>query len=287
MKKFSLLIKKAVFGLLSITALSIPAFGQNLSYNQTINLITTFESQKTYSPSTTGPMLNQIIQGLAANYANDGLYAGLEKRLVGSLSTTKMKLQAAGAENNADAQFLAMLYYASQSVVPAQITDDNLKSRVGKDGKGLIKAEETFWKNSNLTNGYGAFEQYSPAMAGILASVVAMTWYQGAAKVYENTSPTWASESLWQIYSKIRLVELAKHSTVLKLLAQEGYLDLPTFTRAHFEWSGMPDIWINLTFVHWTSNDLAELVRLLDNPYYKPMAQRQLVQMIPGCRFVN
>ena len=278
-------ILKAVF-ILSI-AITIPAFGgTNLTYKQTIDLITQFQNQKIYNQATTSIMLQQIIDSLVSNYSNQALYAGLEKRLVGSSTTARIHAQTTGTTNAGEALFLNLLYYTAQSIVPTNLTTVSLRSAVGKDGSAIIKAEDSFWKNNLITNSLGAFEYFAPDTAATLAQITCMTWYKSSNRVYESTTATEAAENLWQIYCDVRLMELAKRSVAVKLLVQEGYLNLPSVTYAHIGGT-TPDIAIDLSFKLWTSNDLVELVRLLGNDIYRPLVQRQLMKMIPGCQFPN
>jgi hypothetical protein len=279
---------KAATILLLFGGLTWPIFGQtDLSYSGVISLIGTFESQwKNNAPQTDNVMLGNIFQGMIANNSAEDS-EGLKKRLVGSLSTAKMKAQGTAVGDTNEAQLLALMYYTEQSVVPAFIEDTTLRGRVGKNGAAILKAQDGFWKTATITNCIDALEAYPPETAAGLVKVIATTWYQGAAKIYEDTDTSWASESLWQIYDDIRTVELARHSLAVKLLANEGLVTLPTVTYADFAYSGWPSIPITIPPAVWTGADLADLVRLLGNPYYKLAAQKQLVNMIPGIVFIQ
>lgn len=279
---------KAATILLLFCGLPCTIFAQaNLSYDGVISLISTFESQWKYNtPEANSVELSNIYKGMIMNNDTGGS-EGLKKRLVGSLSTARMKLQCSAVGDTNEGQLLALMYYTRQSPVPAFIEDTGLRSRVGKNGTGILKSEDTFWKNPEIADCITALEAYPPQTAAILVQVIAKTWYQGSAKIYEDTYTSWASESLWQIYDDIRTVELARHSAVVKLLANEGLVTLPTVTYADFIYSGWQPIPIDIPPATWTGADLAELVRLLGNPYYKLAAQRQLTNMIPGIVFVQ
>ena len=97
--------------------------------------------------------------------------------------------------------------------------------------------------------------------------------------MYEDTDTSWASQSLWQIYRDARTVELAKRSAVVKLLAIQGYVSVPTSTYAYFVYSGSPEVYIYLDHADWSADDVPALRRLAGNPYYAAAAQRQLSAM--------
>jgi len=266
-----------------------------LSYDQTIGLIKTFDSGKHY---TNGLTLDLIIQGMVDNdlydynspYLSSYLTEGLKKRLIGGKSSEKIKKEAAAAEYPADGQLLELLYYTRQSGPQAFITDDDLRRKIGgKNGTGaaIKKSIVKLWKNKDITtNLIECLEGYPPETASLLADIIARTYYSDAAGTYENTDTSWASESLWSIYRAARLVELAKRSVVVKLLADNGYLQIPTVAYAEFEWSQgyygydkWPDVPIYLDPVVWTEDDVPGLQRLLGNPDYAVWAAEQLARM--------
>lgn len=269
---------------------------QTIPYDDEIVLIRTFEKQKTYTNSVTGPMLEQIVQGLIQNDGlppgsnpSDGIgdSEGLKKRLVGSAGPAKIRAQADAALTPGDGNLLQLLYYTRQSVVPAFLTDAQFRGLVGgKNGNGAtIKTSiARFWNNQNISNNFiECLESFPAPQAAVLVDVISATWYRGSAGIYENTVTSWASQSCWQIYHDGREVELAKRSVVVKLLANQGYLTLPTVTYAQFIWSQgyygydvWPDIPINWDIVGWTQADIPNLTRLLNNPYYSTAAQAEL-----------
>lgn len=287
-----------VTAIIAITfiACGIPSRGnsQTISYDDEILLINTFEKQKVNTNKVTGPMLDQIVEGLIQNDGlppgsnpSDGIgdSEGLKKRLVGGAGTTKIRAQAALTPS--DGNLLQLLYYTRQSVVPAFITDDQLRGLIGgKNGTGAaIKSSMSkFWNNQNISNNFiECLEGFPSAQAAVLVDVISATWYRGSAGVYEKTITSWASQSCWQIYHDGREVELAKRSAVVKLLANQGYLTLPTVTYAQFIWSQgyygydkWPDIPIYWDTVSWSQADIPDLTRLLSNPYYSAAAQVEL-----------
>src|ERR1035438_87051 len=100
LKKF--LAKKVLTALLILGLLPLSLMGQTVSYDDTISLIVAFEKDKTYSPDTTGTTMDLIFEGIIDN---DGVSSseGLKRRLVGSLTNHKLKLQMEGAPDAADA----------------------------------------------------------------------------------------------------------------------------------------------------------------------------------------
>lgn len=270
-------------------------YGQTVSYDQTISLITAFDKEKHYGTNTTGPILDLIIYGMVDNdyYYSDNEYSylseGLKKRLL-HVSSGKIKEEAATAEYPQDGKLLELLFYTRQAAPNSFITDDDLRSKVGgKNGTGasIKKSVEKFWKSKYITdNLVDCLEGYPPETSAVLADIISRTWYSDDANVYENTDTSWASQSLWCIYRDARLVELAKRSAVVKLLADHGYIVIPTVAYAEFWWSQgyygydeWPNIPIYLDEVVWSYADVPDLQRLLVNPDYAQWAAEQLAIM--------
>jgi len=222
-------------------------------------------------------MLSSIIFGMVANDL-DYLSEGLKRRLLSYSTAAKILKQAAAAEYPANGDLLKLLFYSRQNTVAVFITDAGLKSLVGAHGGSILYAERGFWKNKdiNQTNVIRALEGYPPATAVVLVDVISRTWYRAGTQNYEDIDTSWASQSLWQIYCDVREVELAKRSTVVKLLAFEGYLEIPTVTYAEFDWSGWASTPIYLDTVSLSSADIPDLTRLTTNPYYGVMATKAL-----------
>ena len=261
-------------------------FGQTVvSYSQTIALIAAFNKDKTYSAQTTGSTLNLIIYGMADN---DYLFLseGLKFRLGQNISLAKVKLEAAGALNVYEGNFLLLQYYTRHNI-PPNLEDTALRSRVGGvhgQGTSIKVSMANMWKSRNITtNLIQCLEGFDPQTAANLVNVVCRPWYSPSAKVYENTDPTWASESLLYIYTDVNTVEVAKRSVVVKLLAEQGYIQIPTYTYAYFTWSVQtfgyakwPDIYIYLDPVNWSASDIPSLKRLVNNPNYSAAARSAL-----------
>ena len=276
MKKFKFLNITAIMGLF-IGAATGRLMAQEESYDDVIAQIKKFENQKLYTVSNTGPMLDSIISGIIQN---DGGYLceGLDRRLVGYVSAAKILKQAATAETPSDGNLLELLFYTRQAPVPVFITDVGLKGRVVQNGAAIKRAEAGFWdaKDINKTNVIQALEVYPPETAVVLVDIISRPWYQAGGQVYENIDTSWASQSLWDIFYSAREIELAKRSVVVKLLANQGYITLPSVVYADFVYSGWPSIPIYLDSVTWSVADVPALQRLLSNPYYSAAANAEL-----------
>ena len=217
------------------------------SYDQVLTQIVAYENLKKITPATAGPELDSIIQGMIYNEGGY-LAEGLKRRLVGYSSSTLILKQAAAAETAAEGNLLELLFYTRQNPVPVFITDADLHNWVVRNGAAIKLAELGFWKGANIdkTNVIEALGGFPPATAAVLVDVVSDTWYQAGNSVYERIGTSWASESLWQVYKDVRKVEFAKHSVVVKLLGQQGYITIPSVTYAEFEWSGAASVPIYL-----------------------------------------
>ncbi|MDR3558567.1 MAG: hypothetical protein P4L61_03480, partial [Candidatus Pacebacteria bacterium] len=242
MKKNQIVGVVAVIGTCAIAGLPCISIAQQatISYSQTVSLIATFDSEKHYTASTTGPVLDMIFWGMVDN---NGAYLseGLTKRLVGgTITAAKIKTEASAASYAYDGALLELLFYTKENV-PVEATDAGLRSDVGgAKGKGTaIKASiANLWKNKAITaNLTECLEGYPPDEAVVLVNVISTPWFNSSKKVYENTDATWASQSYQQICHDARMVELAKRSVAVKLLAEQGYVQIPTVTYAVFEWS--------------------------------------------------
>lgn len=261
----------------TILCVSISRSQTYTSYNQTMATIVSFEKMKNYGPSTTGPILASILDGMIANNCVYG-YPGFKSKLL-NVSETKVLKQAVSAIDDCDGEMLALLFYTRQTT-PSWITDKNLQNRVGDHGGNLKKSVVDKWSIPELNTGLiTVLEEYPPGTAAILVDIISQPYWSNPARTYELTAVSWASESLWQIYYDIRLVELAKRSVVVKLLNDFNYICVPSVTYAEYRYSGWPDKPIYLDPVYWSYNDVTDLIRLLDNPMYCNMARYELHAM--------
>jgi len=248
--------------------------------SEMIEHIKEYRKQKTYTPSTTGPLLTTILdEGRVA--ALQGEYDGLKKRLVSSLNSSKLKKQVAGASDVREGKILSLLDATVQTPVYIFITDRELVSLVKGSGKAVRQKVRQIWARKALNNAdlFQVFEDYPPEVAAQYAEMVAITWYRGVPWDYENWGPSWASESLHQVYTLAYLAELAKRSVAVRLLAEEGYIYLPDTAYTEFRYSGRPSVPINISFLRWSEADIPKLQALVGNVFYSGAAQRQLERM--------
>jgi hypothetical protein len=199
-----------------------PVYGQDSSYGYAINSIVEFEAAKHYTPTTTGPLLTLIFEDLVAY---DGYYMseGLKKRLVGGVSKSKFSQQLNGAAN-LDERYLLDLLYDTQQTLPLRLEDTTLHSEASRDGLSIKTTVKAVWSKSEIASEklVWSLDDLDPDSAATMAYVIAEPWYSPSARVYEDSNPTWAAESLFEIRADISLIELAKRSAVVKLLNDYG-----------------------------------------------------------------
>jgi hypothetical protein len=95
--------------------------------------------------------------------------------------------------------------------------------------------------------------------------------------------PPYVAEDSQDFIEEIRLFELTRHSTIIKLLVQEGDIKVPTEAVAIFRWSRAPDIKINLPLL-WDKDDIPQLKNLLNSnyEYYRKAAAKALKKLEKG-----
>lgn len=218
--------------------------------------------------------LTEIIHGLT-QYSDFADSEWFRRELVGYSSARRIALQARSAEYEYEGDLLRLLYITRQSL-PSFVTDSGLKARVGKKGGPVKDAAQRVWKGKEIRDLARCLESYPPEKAARLAQVICQTWYRGAPKNYTDVWPSWASESLSDVYFDIRMVELAKKSIVVKILGAEGILGIPSGTYAHFVWSGRESIYIDLDDVGMCHKDIPELRKLVGHPFYGEFALKYL-----------
>jgi hypothetical protein len=263
---------------IGLLAAPLPLKAQYYDYNSLTSIIKTYRNEKTYSAANSF-LLDSILAGM--DYFDGGPYGALPKRLVGGLAASKVTAEMKGASDAHEGALIGLLWVTQEAKVPAQLTDVGLHKAVGRDGSALKKSIAKLWERPALDDALiESLEGFPPEEAAVLADVVSQTWFGSqTAKVYENTYTTWAAQSLWQVYRDARFVELAKRSTVVKLLHDNYYLSIPTETYANFFYSHDPTIVIALDPVVWSNSDVPALQRLVSNPYYGAMAQQELTNL--------
>jgi hypothetical protein len=168
---------------------------------------------------------------------------------------------------------ILMMLRDTITLCPTEITDNNLYNAA----HGLAKhgITEPFNKPVFLNN-INYIEQLPPQMAASFLHMIAVPIYS------DNDTMTWASESWACCLNDAQLAKVASSSAVAKLLNENGLITIPTVTYAEFQWSGWPDEAIKLTPVVWTSKDVPNLTRMLNNPNYSAFASTALAQIRAG-----
>ncbi len=244
--------------------------GQSLSYFELPRAINEF---KWSACAPTADALPRIIRGLMDNYYYEKS-EGFKRELVGNISPGKIEIMARTARCKQDGDFLRLLYITKQNLPPF-LTYNGLEARVGKKGGPVKSVVKSFWKNKKIKDLVGCLEDYPPEDAARLVDIICQPWYKGVQCSYFEVYPSQASESLWDIYFDIRLVELAKRSLIVRLLGAEGMIGIPWATYAYFD-CGRGVTFIPLDKVTICTEDIPELKRLLCNPYYGRLAGEYL-----------
>lgn len=222
------------------------------------------------TPESAGPLVSQVLIGLEGNED------GRAKRCLLRIGLNKINLLN-GVIGAPDGNMLKLLYYSRRGV-PTNLTDAGLKKIVGSTGQTLHNRIAARWSGKKITPEIlQALEGYGPIEAALLAHAVAMPEFTYAGDLPVGASHTTdASSSLFEVVRAINLVEFTKRSTVAKLLGTNGFLGIPLFTQANFDWSHRPSVRIDLSFERWTEADVPDLQRLVSNPIYREMAEAQL-----------
>ncbi len=274
-------LKLIVIAIITIIGVSLhSAFAQTVSFDQTTTYIRTFENQKYYSATTTGPILGLILIGLTQNNTS---ILGNKHDLVADLQYKKFCLQVANASNPVDADTLSLLYYTRQVGLSPSLTEKALRKAVGLDGSVIKAWVARSWEKNEVGNTFiDVLEQFSPQINKEMIDLISQPYFKTKKdSVYKNTLVTDASESLFEVYYNVRLIELAKRSVVVKLLATYGYINIPRSVSAEFRISHAPNIVILLDDVSWDEYDVEGLIHLVEskNPYYGEAALLQLQMM--------
>ena len=283
-------MKKLVISLIAaLIAFAVSSCSANAqdSYDQTIQCIKAFERAPTYTPATTGALLTEILYDMSY-WEPVPMSEGLKYRLIGNVSRSKFLGQLNGVDDPADG-LLMLLMYDTQQGIPINMRDTALKSKASNNGASIKNIVQRVWNKPEIANAQltQCLEAYDPRTSAALARTICKPFYAPASPTYENTSPYWASQSMFKIHYDMNLVELAKRSVVVKLLRDHGYVNVPTTTYAEFIYSGWPNMTITLGSVTWGQNDIAVLERLCAtdtyNSYYGYWAWQQLRNMgVPG-----
>ncbi len=240
-------------------------------YNYTLALIASLNSQSTITHENSADTIHVIMSA----FIYYGSASDQFKKAMFTVRRSRVSKEIQAAEP-AEARLLSLMY-ATRTKVPDNLTDDDLKFWIGKDGKWVVRNAGKPMKNQSLSRKqFEALENFPPDAAASLVDSICAPWFETGPLPYGASDTTWASDSLWSIYFHARKVEFARRSIVVRLLAEEGNVTIPTNTQAVFVWSGMPSISIPLPPVTWSKKDAPKLVKLLGNSFYREAAQRKL-----------
>jgi hypothetical protein len=162
------------------------------------------------------------------------------------------------------------------------LNEKALKRIVGADGSAIKSSVARAWQKNEVGNSFiDVLEEFSPEINIEMIDLISQPYFNSKAPIYKNTLVTYASQSLFEVYYNVRLIELTKRSVVVKLLATYGYINIPRTTSAEFRISGDPKIVIFLDDVSWDEYDVPGLQSLVEsnNPYYGNAAAAQLHSM--------
>jgi hypothetical protein len=264
-------MKYAFWGALCSLFVTTVVLSQGLiSYDQTMAFIRLFESERSYSPQTTGPLLSSIYAGMVENDS-----PAFKPPLL-NIGWKKMATQANNASTAPEADLLYLLYDTRQ-VTPPNISMQSLHARTKNNGINLIKWVQQQWNKSRLDEDscgillVNDFQDFNPSTAVCLVNIVCEPYWQNPNHTdYRQTKVSPAGQNLWWIYYNIRLVELAKRSVAVKLMADHGLIEIPTATVASFPGTAWSPTTIYLEPIQWSSADVPDLLCLLDDPWTDP-----------------
>jgi hypothetical protein len=258
-----------LLGLLLIGAcISVQAEDRaHYSYDETSALITHLRTNR-IDLVTTALNMQEVVYGLIDQsdwYSQDSLKYQL-------LHTSATRLRAeVNASDPLERELVRLLNY-TRHTVGGFVTDRGLKSSVDKHGYYIKKRVSEQFGQKIVKSRLVVLEYYPPSEAARLVSLIS---------VPHLTATTWAGDSKSGIYYLVRAREIAKRSLVAKLLLENGFLSIPDTVYAEYRYSGWKPTPIDLRFTRWSPDDIDGLTRLLSNPYYTKLAQRQLDAMKP------
>ena len=223
------------------------------------------------SPEVAGPILHQILEEMKNLYPSE-----CAKKQLLNTSARRIEFEGAYAEKG-DGKILRLLFYTRNKTIPAKTTNSRLREVVEMES---YQEEAIHAMNrTNTVELLRVLENYPPEESARWVDIIARPWFSGTrAQDYTKRRTSVAAESLWQIYYDTRMVELAKMSTVVKLLEANGFIHINQITYANF-WPKGGSMPIDLDQIVWLEADRSELERLNSNPYYASMAFRQLERM--------
>jgi len=170
-----------------------------------------------------------------------------------------------------DRAFLLVLYLTSQSVPRGQL-EGAIDIEV-KDSRKQKEATELF-SNADVVRNIDVLNSVAPETLKECVEAIRDVWlsYKGPGMTFD------AAQDMCNLLEDIRLVELARRSTAVKLLVQEGDIVLPGHTYARFRWSGKPSVKIDIPPVSWNDQDIHNLRKMLrsKHAYYRRTAEKAL-----------
>ena len=223
------------------------------------------------------PTAEETSKGLAAMVSATSSVAAAKQKLfdISEESFTKLCQQAKPEERD----LLSLLFFTKQTVLHG-MTDGDLGSNF--EGKKIVKDVSDIFGKPEVVQKLSVLENYSPEDLKNLFKAIAIAWYDVGGGLPEGASGiTWAAERMMTAVQNIREVELAKRSTVIKLMVFQKDIELPNSAEAVFDWSHAPSVSIKLPSPKWTAEDVPTLERLQKSKheYYRNAAKKVLGQI--------
>ena len=175
-----------------------------------------------------------------------------------------------------DKNLLLILYLTDQSI-PLGITDAEYLQKI-KNGSIQREAYRIF--NNPALSGYlNTLSELSPYDASNFLAAILEVRFRDEGPINYST---WASQDQYALTKSIRCEALLARSTIVKLLAKEGYGGI--FGKrdqywAEFKWSEWPAMVFNFPPIVWTEEDIAYLKELTNNKDYRYHANRVLKEI--------
>jgi hypothetical protein len=226
----------------------------------------------TSDPSTAGDKAAltgaQLVQKMNELMAGSLSAWSFRKILNGYTQTSLTPLIANQSSRNQT--LLRMLVATNQRILPDYITDAGLQGYMRDSRKfdDMLKPFDSTYVKDHLD----VLEKLDADKAAKFILALAQPYSEGS---------TWAAGSWCDVIRDVRLYELARRSTVAKVLMFQGKLSVPGSTTANFAWSGAPSITMNLPPVYCGWADYNALLRLKtsSNAIYKAGALKALTAL--------
>jgi len=256
----------------------IPCFSnaqQRLDYQSTVESLKKVKSEKI--GENTANTLSLAVNGVVGNNYAAG---ALKDVLFHNPYLSKRKVERISSVSDQTEGQILQIWHKTKVRIPHNLSDRSARAFLSGDGKHL-KAKIERMYGSVRSEYFSALEAYEPIKAArIINTIVDPSVFdkkrrEGGGRLdLSNTS--WGSSVLIDAYYFASLAELARNSTVAKLLINDRKIVVLQQIDFSFPFSDLNDVTLRLEPVSWSYSDIPALVGLLNNPYWSGLARAQL-----------